>query len=278
MSVVTHDEVRRELVEFLGQRQPDVVREWSLLRTFAEQRTVDAMGGCTELLNSVLRAVRDGQEHDPEAAGFDDVRPMLRACAGGGASRRLDLLALKEPLLRLWWEHRAAAPAVTDGALALSSAVDALRMVQLQEELTAGTETISMQSQQLTELSTPVIKLWDGVLAVPLIGTLDSTRSQSATEGLLEQVVVQQAKVAILDITGVPTVDTMVAQHLLNTTMAARLMGVECVLSGIRPQIAQTMVQLGIDLGDLVTKASLADALSYALRKTGLAVVPADQG
>ncbi|PKW18181.1 STAS domain-containing protein [Saccharopolyspora spinosa] len=278
MSVVTNDEVRRELVEFLDQRQPDVVREWSLLRTFAEQRTVDAVGGCTELLNSLRRAARDGQEQNPAAAGFDDVRPMLRASAGGGASRRLDLLSLKEPLLRLWWEHRAGTPAVTDGALALSSAVDALRMVQLEEELTAGTETISMQRQQLTELSTPVIKLWDGVLAVPLIGTLDSTRSQSATESLLEQVVVQQAKVAILDITGVPTVDTMVAQHLLKTTMAARLMGVECVLSGIRPQIAQTMVQLGIDLGDLVTKASLADALSYALQKTGLAVVSADQG
>jgi rsbT co-antagonist protein RsbR len=138
--------------------------------------------------------------------------------------------------------------------------------------VSAGADTILAQQEQLAELSTPVVKLWEGILAIPLIGTLDSMRSQAATESLLDQIVKQQAKVAILDITGVTAVDTLVAQHLLKTAMAARLMGAECIISGIRPQIAQTMVQLGIDLGEVATRATLADAFAYALRTTGYRV------
>src|SRR5258705_4919407 len=133
-------------------------------------------------------------------------------------------------------------------------------------------EVIARQQQDMLELSTPVVKLWDGVLALPMIGTLDSARTQVVMETLLQRIVETGSGVAILDITGVPTVDTLVAQHLLKTIAAARLMGAECIISGIRPQIAATIVHLGVDLGNVITKASLADAFALALRRMGLTV------
>lgn len=132
---------------------------------------------------------------------------------------------------------------------------------------------IARQQEEMLELSTPVVKLWDGVLALPIIGTLDSSRTQTIMENLLEKIVDTGAELAIIDITGVPTVDTLTAQHLLKTVTAARLMGAECIISGIRPQIAQTIVHLGVELGDIVTKASLADAFRVAMQRTGHVVV-----
>ena len=133
-------------------------------------------------------------------------------------------------------------------------------------------EVILRQQQDMLELSTPVVKLWDGILALPMIGTLDSARTQVVMESLLQRIVDSGAEVAILDITGVPTVDTLTAQHLLKTVTAARLMGAECIISGIRPQIAQTIVHLGVELGDVVTKATLADAFAVALKRLNLGV------
>ena len=134
-------------------------------------------------------------------------------------------------------------------------------------------QVIIRQQQELMELSTPVVTLWEGVLALPVIGTLDSARTQVVMENLLQRIVETGASIAIIDITGVPTVDTLTAQHLLKTVAAARLMGADCIISGIRPQIAQTIVHLGVDLGTVVTKATLADAFAVALRRLGLAVV-----
>jgi rsbT co-antagonist protein RsbR len=133
-------------------------------------------------------------------------------------------------------------------------------------------EVIARQQEELLELSTPVVRLWDGVLALPLIGTLDSARTQVVMESLLQRIVETGAGLAIIDITGVPTVDTLVAQHLLKTVAAARLMGADCIISGIRPQIAQTLVHLGVALGDVTTKATLADALAVAFARQGLVV------
>jgi rsbT co-antagonist protein RsbR len=133
----------------------------------------------------------------------------------------------------------------------------------------AREQLILRQGEEMLELSTPVIQLWDGILALPLIGTLDSSRTQVVMEALLQQIVATRSPIAILDITGVPTVDTLTAQHLLKTVAATRLMGAECIISGIRPQIAQTIVHLGVSLGDIVTKASLADAFRVALKKLG---------
>ena len=133
-------------------------------------------------------------------------------------------------------------------------------------------EVINRQQEELLELSTPVIKLWEGVLAVPMIGTLDSARTQLVMESLLQRIVELGAEIAIIDITGVPTVDTLVAQHLLKTVTAIRLMGADCIISGVRPQIAQTIVHLGVDLQGVTTKANLADALSLALKRSGFVV------
>jgi rsbT co-antagonist protein RsbR len=129
----------------------------------------------------------------------------------------------------------------------------------------------------MLELSTPVVKLWDGILALPLIGTLDSARTQIVMESLLQRIVETGSEVAIIDITGVPTVDTLVAQHLIKTVTAARLMGADCIISGIRPQTAQTIVHLGVDLADVATKATLADAFRLALKRTGATIVGASK-
>jgi len=139
----------------------------------------------------------------------------------------------------------------------------------------AREQVILRQQEELMELSTPVVKLWDGILALPIIGTLDSARTQVVMESLLQRIVETGAEVAIIDITGVPTVDTITAQHLLKTITAARLMGADCIISGIRPQIAQTIVYLGVDLQDVVTKSSLADAFALALKRTGKTITPA---
>src|SRR6185369_288692 len=133
-------------------------------------------------------------------------------------------------------------------------------------------EVIFRQQEELLELSTPVVRLWDNILALPLIGTLDSERTQVVMENLLQKIVETEALIAIIDITGVPTVDTLVAQHLLKTVAAARLMGADCIISGIRPQIAQTIVHLGINLTEIITKATLADAFAVALQRTGAKV------
>ncbi|MFF1872446.1 STAS domain-containing protein [Streptomyces sp. CB03911] len=153
--------------------------------------------------------------------------------------------------------------------LELNRLVDALGLFTVETYSKTREEIIGAQAEQLLELSTPVVKLWDGVVAVPLVGTLDSARTQVVMEKLLQTLVDTGSEQAIIDITGVPAVDTEVAQHLLKTVVAARLMGAECTISGIRPQIAQTIVALGIQFGDIVTKATLADALKHALRRLG---------
>ncbi len=154
-----------------------------------------------------------------------------------------------------------------------STLLDSLGLFTFESYTRTREEIIKEQSEQLLELTTPVVKLWEGVLAVPLVGTLDSARTQVVMEKLLETLVETGSEHAIIDITGVPAVDTQVAQHLLKTVVAARLMGADCIISGIRPQIAQTIVELGIEFGDITTKASLADALRHALRREGTDIV-----
>ena len=152
--------------------------------------------------------------------------------------------------------------------------LDGLGLFTMEVFQKAREEVIARQQLEMIELSTPVVELWDGILALPLIGTLDSARTQIVMETLLQKIVDTGAAIAVIDITGVPTVDTLVAQHLLKTVAAARLMGADCIISGIRPQIAQTIVHLGVDLQDVITKATLADAFAVALKRLNLAVQP----
>jgi len=160
-----------------------------------------------------------------------------------------------------------------DTVWAATEILDRLALLTTEAYIVTREELIARQQQELLELSTPVVKLWDGILALPIIGTLDRSRTQVVLENLLESIVSTNSRYAIIDITGVPTVDTLVAQHLLKTITAARLMGSECIISGVRPQIAQTIVHLGINLEDVITKAKLSDALALALQKSGRSVV-----
>jgi rsbT co-antagonist protein RsbR len=184
------------------------------------------------------------------------------------------VLSLKQPLFS---SVRAKFSADTNRAFeavfAATELLDRLALFTAETFMSTREELINRQQQELLELSTPVVKLWDGILALPIIGTLDSSRTQVVMESLLQTVVATNSKFAIIDITGVPTVDTLVAQHLLKTITAARLMGAECIISGVRPQIAQTIVHLGINLEDVVTKAKLSDAFGLALQRSGRAVV-----
>jgi rsbT co-antagonist protein RsbR len=213
-------------------------------------------------------------------AHWDDVRASLsdlsksRAHAGFSPSETATFVfSLKEALFAALRRTHAADPKLlNEETLLASSVLDRLGLVTMEAHQRGREQVILRQQQELLELSTPVIKLWDGIVAVPLIGTLDSERTQVVMESLLEAIVENEATVAIIDITGVPTVDTLVAQHLLKTVAAARLMGAECIISGIRPQIAQTIVHLGVDLGDVATKSTVADALRIALAKRGLSV------
>jgi rsbT co-antagonist protein RsbR len=183
------------------------------------------------------------------------------------------VFALKAPLLpRLQSLHGGDAQGLLQDLLALDRVIGSLGLHTTEIHQKAREEMIARQQVELLELSTPVVKLWEGILALPLIGTLDSARTQVVMESLLQRIAETGAPLSIIDITGVPTVDTLVAQHLLKTIAAARLMGADCIISGMRPQIAQTIVHLGVELGNVVTKASLADAFALALRRLGLSV------
>lgn len=217
----------------------------------------------------------DASEEERKAA-TDELRAILaelsRARARQGftpSETAVSVFALKDAVLEALDE----ADAVDAGFLEFSRFVDDLGLYTFEMFAQARESIITDQAEQLLELSTPVVKLWEGVLAVPLVGTLDSARTQVVMEKLLQGLVDTGSEHAIIDITGVPAVDTQVAQHLLKTVVAARLMGAECIVSGIRPQIAQTIVALGIEFGDITTKATLADALVSALARAGVEVV-----
>ncbi|MEU3792919.1 STAS domain-containing protein [Streptomyces fructofermentans] len=276
-----HDEV----ADFLRRRREQIAQRWAdvpLFRTVftvSRDEAVEAGKSVVEALAAVAAA---GRAEDAEAAGFGVVREQLTRTAAarsraGASSAQVsnEVDALRTPVVDLLVADLSAAPAehVRECSTALTVLMGTLRLVVMESALSEGQALIDRQRLQLLEVATPVIKLWDGIVAVPLIGTLDSARSQVVMETLLEAVVEQHARFAILDITGVPTVDSLVAQHLMKTVAAARLMGAECVVSGIRPAIAQTIVHLGLDLGTVVTRASLADALAYALDQQGTGIV-----
>ncbi|MFC9932455.1 STAS domain-containing protein [Streptomyces sp. NPDC127190] len=276
----------RRLGTFLERRREQIAQRWAdaaLFRTVFTVSRDEAVDACKAVVDALSEVASAGRLEDIEAPGFETVREQLGRMSGsrtrtGSSPAQIadEVAALRAPVVDLLRAEFAdpSAPEAAESLLALTALMGTLRLVVMQTALSAGEELIARQRQQLLEVATPVINLWEGVVAVPLIGTLDSARSQVVMEALLEGIVGQRARYAILDITGVPTVDSLVAQHLMKTVAAARLMGAECIVSGIRPAIAQTIVQLGIDLGSVLTRASLADALAYALGQQGIEVSP----
>lgn len=232
-------------------------------------------GQCNKFLSSLAQTT--AQSANVQSAAYDPLRDMLaefsrtRALQGFSARETaMFIFSIKRPLFTAIRESLGKdAEAIADEMWLTTEIVDGLGLYTTEAYLKVREDTIRRQQEEMLELSTPVVKLWEGILALPLIGTLDSARTQVVMESLLEAIVQTNSKVAIIDITGVPTVDTVVAQHLIKTVTAARLMGADCIISGVRPQIAQTIVHLGINLMDITTKATLSDAFSIALQRSG---------
>lgn len=255
----------------------------------ASTRRGDLMGDvelqqqATDLLRLFAHASQSSS--DVHSEPFAPVREFLKDIAKsrmeGGftpSETAMFVLSLKQPIFNALREKLKSNPQDLVNEIWISgNLIDKLSMLTVDTAVGFREQTITSQQEEMLELSTPVVKLWEGVLALPLIGTLDSARTQVVMESLLSAIVETNSKIAIIDITGVPTVDTLVAQHLIKTITAARLMGADCFLSGIRPAIAQTIVHLGIDLADVQTKAKLADAFALALGRLGKSVVTSKQ-
>ncbi len=267
-----------EWIDLLRSNEEELIAAWT--RT-AEGNLAGRMTGSElsrdirEIYNGLLAG--DGSGTDIRSGAYDGLRALLndlgrtRARQASPHRAAVSVFALKQALLEML-EQRGDLASYQAYAK-LSAIIDDLGLFMLETYATARETVIAQQAETLLELSTPVVKLWDGIVALPLVGTLDSARTQVVMEALLQALVDTGSEHAIIDITGVPAVDTQVAQHLLKTVQAARLLGAECIVSGIRPQIAQTVVALGIEFGDIHTKANLSDAILLAMRRSGLDIV-----
>lgn len=275
--------------DVLRRYEPDILSDWTRQLLAGPQgagniRESDLREQCREFVSRFRMAAQDGGLDNMSGPQWKPVRELLaevsRLRAGWGftpVETAKFVFSLKLPLFaRLRQEYGNDGAGLAADIWSASLALDDLGLYTTEIYQKSREDVIARQQQELLELSTPVVKLWEGVLALPLIGTLDSARTQVVMESLLQQIVASGASIAIIDITGVPTVDTLVAQHLLKTVAAARLMGADCIISGIRPQIAQTIVHLGVALGDVMTKATLADAFAVALMRVGAKVVRQD--
>ena len=274
------------VLQLLARHEEQVLTDWLQEAGSASARLTDAnrrtmRGEAEEVLQSLRTALQAGG--DPETFQQPAWAPLRQTLEGLSRSRAAQgqsagdtsafVLAFKRPLFGLIQRDLAGKGDQQMAAVwAISTLVDRMAQWTVATYQQTREDIIKRQQQDLLELSTPVIKLFEGVLAVPMIGTLDSARTQVVMETLLQRIVETGSRLAIIDITGVPTVDTLVAQHLLKTVAAIRLMGAECIISGIRPQIAQTIVHLGIDLQGIASKANLADALQMAMEQQGFVV------
>jgi rsbT co-antagonist protein RsbR len=275
---------KKDLASVIRSSRSDVLTQWSgaLAATIGESARGrisrdELVLQAKQFLDVLLAAVESGRT-DIDAPAWADARAFLedlskrRVLAGFSSDETATFIfSLKKPVFDAL-EKSSQGDAAQFSAMAWGATLmlDGLGLYTMTAFQKTREEVISRQQQELLELSTPVVKLWDGILALPMIGTLDSARTQVVMESLLQKIVETESQIAIIDITGVPTVDTLVAQHLLKTVTALRLMGADCIISGVRPQIAQTIVHLGVDLQGVTTKANLADALALALKRSGI--------
>jgi rsbT co-antagonist protein RsbR len=273
------------LPELVAKHQQEVLRHWMELHTgagtlvSAQIKESELREQSSQFLDEFRQALGAGAGEDIEGRAWQGVRDVLaevsrsRAAQGFTPSQvAMFVFSLKQPLFALLRREIKDVEQLADEIWITTALLDRLGLYTTEVYQKAREEVIRRQQLELLELSTPVVELWDGILALPVIGTLDSERTQMVMENLLQRIVDAGAEIAIIDITGVPTVDTLVAQHLIKTVSAARLMGADCIISGIRPQIAQTIVHLGLEL-DVVSKATMADAIELALRRTNQRIV-----
>jgi rsbT co-antagonist protein RsbR len=276
---------KTRLPEIVKTHERDILTEWMArqLESVSNRRDLmneaDLRRQSTDFLTAFVQATESGAA-DLHAAQWAPIREMLSRVSASRAQQGFSpsetatfVFSLKQPLFTQLRNSITDVKSLGEETWFATTILDELGLWTTEAYQKTREEVIGRQQQELLELSTPVVTLWDGILALPLIGTLDSARTQVVMESLLQRIVDTGSLIAILDITGVPTVDTLVAQHLLKTVAAARLMGADCIISGIRPQIAQTIVHLGVDLNSVTTKATLADAFKIALKRANLAVV-----
>jgi rsbT co-antagonist protein RsbR len=279
------------ITEIITKRESDILTHWIREQLAATTLRGDLMKESElreqsrRFLSLLIRAASQQPSLDDiDAPVWEDVRGFLsqisrsRAHQGFSPSETATFIfSLKQPLFASLRQELEGDPKrLADEMWVTTTLLDKLGLYTVGMYQKGREEVILRQQQELLELSTPVVVLWEGILALPLIGTLDSARTQVVMESLLQKIVETGAGIAIIDITGVPTVDTLVAQHLLKTVSAARLMGADCIISGIRPQIAQTIVHLGVNLADVITKSTLADAFAIALRRSKMVITRAE--
>jgi rsbT co-antagonist protein RsbR len=273
-----------KIPEILENFEAELLSEWT-----QELATINVRRGlikeaelkeeCREFLSLFRIAVQQGKLTNVQSPAWQDMREMLDSVSRSRSQQGFTpsetatfVFSFKQPLFKLMRQQLKDPIELGEEIWLATKLLDNLGLLTIESYQKSREQVIWRQQEELMELSTPVVKLWDGILALPIIGTLDSSRTQVVMESLLQKIIETESEVAIIDITGVPTVDTLTAQHLLKTVTAARLMGAECIISGIRPQIAQTIVYLGIDLADVITKATLADALLMALKRLGVTI------
>jgi rsbT co-antagonist protein RsbR len=279
------NENNSRISKVITQQQATIQADWSAnlkgLMVRSDATTEEQLKRhCSQFLALLAQATRQGGLDNVDGREWDEVRDLLteisaaRAKQGSTPSETATFIfSLKQSLFSaLRSDMEGESDALASALWDTSTLLDKLGLFTIEVFQKSRDQIIVRQQQELLELSTPVVKLWQDILALPLIGTLDSARTQVVMESLLQKIVDTGAAIAIIDITGVPTVDTLVAQHLMKTIAAARLMGADCIISGIRPQIAQTIVHLGVNLEDVVTKATLADAFVVALARVGASI------
>jgi rsbT co-antagonist protein RsbR len=279
-----------KFAEVLSKRNGEIMASWLELQAESGRRLSAAERQETtrqsrEFMAALTAAAKKGSDDgtaSPEWSRLKEILSSISASRAKGGHTPSETAAfvfsLKKPLFSAVLDELGTDPAALGETLwQVTELLDSLGLHTTEAFQRTRENIIARQQQELLELSTPVVRLWENVLALPLIGTLDSARTQVVMQNLLDAIVETRSDFAIIDITGVPVVDTLVAQHLLKTVAAARLMGADCLISGIRPQIAQTIIHLGVDLANVTTKATLADAFSVALRRSGLMVVKAEK-
>ena len=276
---------KSKIPEILKNHEAELLEEWLKEQTKSGIRKdlikeIELQEQCREFLDLFSQAVQQGNLTNIQTAEWRGVIDLLSSISKSRSQKGFSpsetasfVLSFKQPLFkRLDRELAQDSQRLVAEIWTVSNLIDKLGLWTTEVYQKNREEIILRQQEELLELSTPVVKLWDGILALPIIGTLNSARTQIVMESLLQKIVDTGSEVAIIDITGVPTVDTLTAQHLLKTVTAARLMGADCIISGIRPQIAQAIVYLGVDLADVTTKATLADAFILALQRTGASI------
>ncbi len=277
--------MKNEAIKILQRKKNAILERWLQLQANEEGLREDLMTNedlrvqCEELLSSFIDNLTDSNFDKPEAGAFANATEVLSSLSISRAKQGFSpretgayIFSLKDAILATLREEIQDTETLYKQSLAVTKIMDNFSITTFETFIKGREEVILRQTDEITEISTPVIQVWDGILALPIIGTLDSARTQVVMENLLQAIVETESTIAILDISGVPAVDSLVAQHLMKTVSATRLMGAECIISGIRPEIAQTVVHLGIDLSQIITKSTLSSALQTSFRMLNLTV------